>query len=266
MVDRAGTIVVPFAGRIRVAGGTTADAERKIVENLKGKAIEPQALVTVPKNVSNSVTVTGEVTNGARVPISGQGDRVLDVIASAGGVRAPVHESFIAISRGPRTATVPMQALLARPQENIFVRPKDVVTVVRQPQTFTAFGATGRNALVAFDAIGITLEEAVAKAGGLLDQQADPQGVFLLRQEPASIARDLDPAYPIPAGAPYVNVVYRINLKDAATYFLARKFAVRNKDVMYVANAPSTEFNKAMQLFNTVLAPALTGAVVAKGL
>jgi hypothetical protein len=47
-----------------------------------------QVLVNVPRSVSNTVTVTGEVTNGARVPLSVKGDRVMDVIAAAGGIRA----------------------------------------------------------------------------------------------------------------------------------------------------------------------------------
>jgi polysaccharide export outer membrane protein len=263
-VGKDGSITVPYAGRIRVVGLTTQQVERAIVSRLMGKAIEPQALVTVPRNVSSAVTVTGEVSNGSRVALTAGGDRILDVIASAGGLRAPVHETFIAVTRGNQTVRAPMQLLLARPSENIYLRPRDVLTVVRDPQTFTAFGATGKNAHVTFDAIGITLEEALAKVGGLLDSAADPSGVFLLRTEPVAIARRLDPAYPIPAGASSVNVVYRINLRDAATYFVARKFDVRNKDVMYVAHAPTTEFYKAMQLFQTLTGPALTGAMLAK--
>jgi len=38
-----------------------------------------------------------------------------------------------------------------------------------------------------------------------------------------------------------VNVVYKINLRDAATYFLARNFAIRNKNVICVAAAPAME-------------------------
>ena len=260
VVGRDGDITIPYAGRVHVAGLTPKEVERTIVARLIGKAIEPQALVTVPRNLSNTVTVTGEVINGARVPMSAQGDRILDVIASAGGIRAPAHEVFIALSRGTTTAKGPMQALLADPRENVFVRPKDVLTVVREPQTFTAFGSTGKNALVTFDAVGVSLEEAVAKAGGLIDSSADPQGVFLMRAEPTSVARDLDPAYPIEPGARSVNVVYRINMKDAATYFLARNFAVRNKDVIYVAASPSMEFYRAMQLFSTLTQPAITAA------
>ena len=82
---------------------------------------------------------------------------------------------------------MPYNAILARPTENIFLRGGDTLTVVRQPQTFTVFGATGRNAVVPFEADIITLEEAVAKAGGLLDYRADPTGVFLFRYEPVGL-------------------------------------------------------------------------------
>lgn len=262
VVGRDGDITIPYAGRIRVAGSTTAQVERAVVSRLQGKAIEPQALVTVTRNLSNTVTVTGEVTNGARVPLSAGGDRVLDVIAAAGGIRAPVPEVFIDLSRGGATAKVPMQALLNHPEENIYVRPRDVLTVVREPQTFTVFGSAGRNALVPFDAIGITLEEAVAKAGGILDSSADPAGIFLFRSERAAVARELDPAYPIDPADRVVNVVYKINLRDAATYFLARNFAIRNKNVICVAAAPAMELYKAMQLFITLTQPALTGASI----
>ncbi len=264
VVGRDGAITVPYAGRIHVAGMSPAQVERTIVTHLTGKAIEPQALVTVSHNVSNTVTVTGAVTNGARVPLTGRGDRILDVIATAGGVKAPVHEVFIALSRGDTTARVPMQALLANPRENVYARSNDVITVEQQPQTFTVFGAAGRNAMVPFDAVGLTVEEAVAKSGGILDSLADPQGVFLMRAEPVSLARELDPTFPIDPGARTVNVVYRINLKDTNTYFVARHMPVHNKDMIYVASSPSNEFYKAMQMFTTAAQPAILGLAVSK--
>ena len=258
-VSRDGTIMVPYAGILRVAGHTPHQVEAMIVGNLAGKAIEPQAIVSVTRNASNTATVLGDVTNGARVPLSLRGDRVLDVIAAAGGVRAPIHESFVVLSRGDTTARVPMQTLVSNPRENVYVHPGDILTVVREPQTFTAFGAAGHNALVPFDAVGLSLEEAVAKAGGLLDTVADPQGVFLMRAEPVDIARELDPTFPIAPDATTVDVVYRVNLKDAATYFTARRFPMRNKDVLYVAASPSTEFFKALQLFGAATSPLMSG-------
>ena len=265
VVARDGAITVPYAARIRVAGLTPPQVERAIVRNLAGKAIEPQALVTVTRSLTNAATVTGEVTNGARVPLSPKGDRILDVIATAGGVRAPVHETFITLSRGSASATVPMQALISSPRENVFVRPNDVLTLVRNPQTFSVFGATGRNAVVTFDALGITLEEAIAKSGGLIGLQSDPEGVFLLRREPAALARQLDPSLQADPGQQEINVVYRANLRDANTYFLARRMAIRDKDILYVASAASTELQKVLALFSMAAQPALTAVSVCGG-
>lgn len=262
-VDKAGTIQVPYAGRIKLAGLRPAEAEAKVVAGLQGKAIEPQAIVTITKNRSTTITVTGEVTNGLLVPVTAKGDRVLDVIAAAGGIRAPSYESFVRLTRGERTASVPFNTLLADARENIYVRPGDVLTVVRQPQRFTAFGGTGRNELVPFDAAGMTLEEALARVGGLLDFRADPTGVFLLRFEPASLVAELAPERQGQIDTPFVPVVYRLNLRNANSYFMARSFPMRDKDIVYVANAPMTEVDKFLIMVGRVTGPVIAGAALA---
>ncbi|MGH6869333.1 MAG: polysaccharide biosynthesis/export family protein, partial [Methylocella sp.] len=95
VVGRDGAITVPYAGRIPVAGRTTRAVQTIVEHALQGKAIQPQVLVNVTHSVSNTVTVTGEVVNGARVPLSVKGDRVMEVIAAAGGIRAPVNETYV---------------------------------------------------------------------------------------------------------------------------------------------------------------------------
>lgn len=263
IVSRDGSITVPYAGRVQVTGLTTPEVERRIVERLTGKAIEPQVLVTVPQGLSNSVTVLGEVTAGARVPLSVRGERILDVLAMAGGVRAPAHETFVTLQRGGRTVSVPMQRLVSSASENIYAHPHDVLTIIRDPQTFSVFGAAGRNAVVPFDAAGITLEQAVAKAGGLLDYRSDPYGVFLMRFESVSIARQLDPKFETAARDTRVPVIYRLNLRDPRSYFLAQKIRVHNNDMIYVANAPLNELNKVLAVFSTA-ASSVSAAAVAK--
>lgn len=258
VVGQDGSITVPYAGRIRIAGMTTNQVEQLITQRLTGKAIEPAVLVTIPKNLSNTVTIVGEVTNGARVPLSVQGDHVLDVIASAGGIRSPAHESFVKLQRKGQSISMPMQRLIADASENIYVYPGDVVTVVREPQTYTIFGASMRNAVVPFDAAGITLEQAVAKPGGLIDNRSDPSGVFLLRWETPSVARQIDPTHAIDPTGKEVAVVYRLNLREAKSYFLARRIQVRNGDILYIANAPLTELQKVLMLFTLAAQPVQT--------
>lgn len=262
VVARDGTINVPFAGRIRVAGKTPEEIEQQIVKSLSGKTADPQAMVSLTRNVTYTATVTGDVTNGARVPLSPNGDRLLDVIAAAGGIKAPVHESFITMSREGKSITVPMQAILANTRENVYVLPGDVVTVFRAPQSFTAFGATGRNAVIGFDAGGITLEEALGKAGGLLDDRSDPHGVFVLRYEPADLVRRYPNVSHGLLGEGVVPVAYRLDMRDPTSLFRARRFHMRDKDILYVSHAPITEVEKVFRVIQTLTSPVVTGAAV----
>ena len=260
VVGRDGAITVPYAGHVRALGRTTNEIQRTIEAALAGKAIQPQVLVNISKPLANTVTVLGEAAAGGRVPLSVKGDRVLDVIASAGGVRAPINESFIQMTRGSRTVRVAMSRVASNARENIYVRPNDVLTVIREPQTFTAYGATGRNAEIPFEAEGVSLAQALSKAGGLLDYRADPEGIFVFRYEPESIARKLVSADPALSEGRYVKVVYRLNMRDPNNLFLASQFRIFNHDIVYVSNAPLTDVEKIMRIFNLAVAPISSGA------
>jgi len=262
VVARDGAISVPFADRVAVAGKSPVEVQRTIEQRLAEKAIEPQAIVIMTKSVTNAATVSGEVVNGARVPLSVNGDRLLDLIALAGGAKSPVYDTFVRLSRDGVTVTIPMEALVSDPAENIYVWPGDVLTLVRIPQTFAVFGATGQNTQVSFSAEKVTLAEALAKAGGLLDLRADPAGVFLFRFEPPSVVSALK-APPLATGPGGSSpVVYRLDLSDANSYFFAQRFPVEDKDIIYVANARLNELQKFFTLLNTITGPVITGIVV----
>ncbi len=261
-VGRDGSISVPYGGRVRVSGLTIEEAQKRIVATLEGKAIQPQVQLSIVRPISSSATVAGEVAAGARVPLSVRGDRLMDVIAGAGGIRIPVNEAAVQVTRGERSARVSMLRIASDPGENIFVRPGDLVTVVREPQTFIAYGATGRNAEIPFESDKVTLSQALAKAGGLIDSRADPSGVFILRYEPQSVAKLLVPDGPLLQAGGRVPIVYRLNLRDTGSLFLAERFPLHARDVLYVSNAQLSDVQKALLLFNLVVSPIVSGASV----
>jgi polysaccharide biosynthesis/export protein len=262
VVGRDGSISVPYAGRISVVGRTTQDVQKVVESALTGKAIQPQVLINVVHSVSNTVTVTGEVSNGARVPLSVRGDRLLDVIAAAGGVRAPVNETYVQLSRGLTSVRVALSRITSDPRENIYMRPDDVVTLIRDPQTFIAYGATGRNAEIPFDAEGITLAQALAKAGGLMDNRSDPQGVFVFRYESENVARSLRPDSALIRHGRLTPIVYRLDLRNVSGLFAAQSFHIANRDLVYVSNAPLVDAEKVLAIFNTLLGPTGSAAAV----
>jgi polysaccharide biosynthesis/export protein len=249
MVDEKGTITVPYAGAIRASGRTQQQIQDAIVDALKGRALEPQAVVTVVERRKALISVLGEVggggggVSGLRVAASVSGERVLDVIARAGGLRGQGQENWVLLERHKKIAVTPFEALVHEPENNIFVQPGDTIYVYKEPQTFLAFGATGRQGQVPFDAWRLSLAEGLAKAGGLLDDRAEPGWVFLYRAERQQVAQELNCDCSLNDG-PYMPVIYEIDLRDPSSLFLATHFPIRNKDVIYISNARSVEDTK----------------------
>jgi polysaccharide export outer membrane protein len=257
MVDREGFINVPFVGRVQAAGQTLPQIEAEIARRLKGKANQPEVLVRLLRNASANVTVVGEVATSVRMPLTAGGERLLDALAAAGGVRQPVSKMTLQLTRGDRYQALPLDVVIRDPKQNVKLQAGDVVTAIFQPLSFTALGATGKNEEINFEAQGISLAQALARAGGLLDSRSNPQGVFIFRLEQAQ-AMDWprQPVATTPEGL--VPVVYRVNLRDPSSFFVIQGFPISNKDVLYVSNAPAAELQKFLNLIFSVAYPVLT--------
>jgi polysaccharide biosynthesis/export protein len=262
LVMRDGTITIPFAGRVQAAGRTAVELEQDIRRRLQGKAVDPQVIARVSANIANMVTVSGDVVKGALIPVSPYGTRILDVIAAAGGYKSPDYETFVKLSRHGVTVTMPIRELIDHPAENIYAWPGDTLTIVQVQRAFEAFGATARNAEIPFQTEKVSLAQALARSAGLLDERADPAGVFLIRYEPASIANQLTNAAKAPPTDSAVPVVYHLDMKNVKSYFLAQRFPVRDKDVIYVADASSDTIQKFFNLIATLTNPVVNGIIV----
>jgi polysaccharide export outer membrane protein len=249
-VDVHGNVSVPYAGNIRAKGRTTVEVQQEIVNALKNRAIEPQVVVSVVDQRTSLITVLLDG-SARRIPASATPERVLDVLARAGGTGGPGADMWVVLERNRRRAVAPFGALIYEQANNVFVHPDDTLYLYREPQTFLAFGALGAQQQIPFGTWRITLAEAVAKAGGLVDGAADPASVFLYRGETRETAKDLGIDC-TPFTGPLVPVIYNINLRDPAGYFLATNFEMRNKDMIYVSNSVSVESTKAMAYFNTI--------------
>lgn len=256
VVGRDGSITVPYAGRIPVAGRTTRAVQEVIQRALEGKAIQPQVLVNDSKAISTTISIGGEGIGAAqRLPLSVHGDRLLDVIAQAGGVRMQVNEIYVVLQRGGVTERVPLARVTEDPRENIYMRPGDVVSLVRDPQTFLVSGAANGNAEVPFGNDTISLAQALSKVGGLSDLRADARGVFVFRYENPALLRSIRPDSALLQGQARVPVVYRLNLQEPNNLFLQQRFQIANRDLIFISNAPTVEVQKAVDIFNGFLAP-----------
>jgi polysaccharide biosynthesis/export protein len=264
-VDTKGFISVPYAGLVPTAGKTPSQVEQEIVDRIKNRAIEPQAIVALVTQNTSLITVIGEVntenTPSGRIPAQPAGERLLDIITRAGGLKDQGQDMWLVLERHGRRASVPFGSLIYEPGNNIWAWPGDTIYLYKEPQTYLAFGASGQQGQFQFSAGAqssawrMTLAEGVAAAGGLIDVQADPGSVFLYRREPRELAEKLGVDCSKMDG-PTVPVVYSVSFADPAGYFLATRMQMRNKDVIFAANAQSVEVTKFAQFADAVLTPA----------
>jgi polysaccharide export outer membrane protein len=269
-VDQQGNILVPYAGQVPAAGKTPTQIQEEIVDRLKNRAIEPQVLVSLVTKNSSLITVIGEVNGASAFSPSGRiapqpaGERLLDVITRAGGIKDQGQDLWVVLERHGRRAAAPFGSLIYDPGNNIWVWPGDTIYLYKEPQTYLAFGASGLQGQLQFSAGNqssawrMTLAEAIAAAGGLLDLQADPGSVFLYRREPRELAEILGVDCSKMDG-PTVPIVYSVSFSDPAGYFLATRVQMRNKDVVFAANAQSVEITKFVGFLNTLISLPASG-------
>jgi polysaccharide biosynthesis/export protein len=254
-VDNNGNITVPYAGNIRAQDKTPTEVQIAIVAALKNRAIDPQAVVALVDQRASLISVLGDVRAAGRFPASASGERILDAVTRAGGPSTQGYDTWVTFERGGHRASVPFGALVYEPSNNIFVLPNDTIYLYSQPQTFVAFGAAGTQGQYKFDAWRVSLAEAVGKHGGLNDSLADPASVFLYRGETREVAERLGVDTSRFQG-PIIPIIYNVDFRDPAGYFMAQTFEMRNKDVIYASNAASVETTKFLNFLRTIMATA----------
>ncbi|RQV11025.1 polysaccharide export protein [Burkholderia cenocepacia] len=256
VVNASGNIFVPFIGAVRVAGRTATEVEQEITRRLAGTANHPQVLVRTSQNATATATVLSDAGSSVRVPLTPKGETVLDALSAAGGAHGPIGKISVQLTRGGVVQTMPLESVLRDPSQNVKLHGGDIVALLSMPYSFTALGATGKNEEISFEAKGISLTQALGRTGGLNDSRSDPKGVFIFRQEGKVVA---DGAGRTSNGGA-APVIYRVDMTNPASFFLANKFMMRNGDIMYVANSPIADLQKFLNIVFSVAYP-VTNAV-----
>lgn len=257
-VDAGGSITFPYVGRVRASGRTPSELARVIEGGLKSKSTDPQVVVTVASNLSSTLFVSGDVEKPGRVPLTLGHERLLDVIAVAGGPKKPDYDTYVQVTRRNATARILLQTLTQQPQQDITLMPGDRVQLIYKPRSFTAFGATQKVEQVPLNTANVSLAEGIARTGGPLNDRADANAVFLVRYEGPAVARRLGLVVQ-PAGTP---VMYRVDMLNPTNYFLTTKVAMRDQDVLLIASARTDQINKLFSLVSQLVLPILVGRQV----
>lgn len=298
-VTPAGTIEVPYVGTIKVAGLGLRQIERTIENRLAGKAKEPQVIVELVADRTNTITVSGDVKSPGRVPLSDGVRTAVEAINRAGGVLAPKplpsawteqEAALQAAAEGdasgtPATAgssgagsttTSASGEEQAKPQKlsqfEVVVRRHGEVLLVKQYLELLA-GADiavekGDEIVVRSSSQVVTVLGAVAIAGNVPLTKpnmtlAETLGTVHALQDLRTNKTGL---YVFRLGDIRDNPtararIFRLDFMQPVSGFVAQQFGMKPKDVIFVANAPLYEYDKVLTVLyrTTIIGGIVTG-------
>ena len=251
-VDGSGFIFIPYAGRVRAAGNSPEALRRIITEKLDKQTPDPQVLVTRLAGDGATVSIVGGVSGQGVYPIERPTRTLSAMLARAGGIAIEPEIAQITVIRGKQHGKIWFEDLYKHPELDIALRNNDRILIQNDTRSFTALGATGTQTRMLFESQSLSAIEAIAQIGGLNTLAADPTGVFVFRNEPAEIANAVLNRNDL-IGAQ--RMIYVLNLTQPNGMFIARDFAIRDDDTVYVTEAPFVQWSKAIS--------ALTGTLTA---
>ena len=247
-VDEKGFIFVPYVGLIRAAGRTLSQLRETIQARLAEKTLNPQVDVFPVDGQGRVISIQGRVRTPGLYPIERPTERLLAMLARAGGVTEDPEVIRLKLRRGGATGEIWVQDLYDNPGNDVALRSGDALIAERDRRIFTALGAVGRQSVVPFPVRDLSVERAMGAVGGLVDATADPTGVFVFRNESAAIVAKFLPGTAGQSGAGESRrVVYLLDLTKPGGLFLAREFFMRDGDTLYVTSAPFTKWMKILQ-------------------
>ena len=250
VVDRDGTVAIPFGGAVRVQGLTAREASAAVLRSLRGKVANPQAIVTVADSPANGIVVLGEVRTPGRARVQPGAENLLDAIAAAGGPNRNIDDIVVTVNRSGTTYEAPLRKVLSSFDQNIRLRRGDQVNLVYQPRRYTSFGALGRVSQLEMPSGTLTLTGALGQLGGLNGTVADAKSVLVFRYERPEVAALAGAT--APATSRGVPVVYRLNLAEPAGFFVANNFVVQPDDVLFVPPSNVAEMRKFFEFVRSI--------------
>lgn len=240
-VDGDGFIFIPYAGRIKAAGNSPEAIRRIITGKLADQTPDPQVEVRRAAGDGSTVSLVGAVGGQGVYPIERPTRTLSSMLARSGGITIEPEIAQITVIRGAARGKIWFEDLYRNPELDIALRGGDKILVEQDTRSFTALGATGAQARVAFESQNLSAIEAIAQVGGLLSASADPTGVFVLRNEPEEVAEQVLGRNDLEGSQ---RLVYVLDLTEPNGMFMARDFVIRDGDTLYVTEAPFTQWSK----------------------
>jgi polysaccharide export outer membrane protein len=236
-VSDSGAIFLPYVGQVRVAERTPDSARELLQRQLEAVAPGTQVQLSMAEGRDNSVDMISGVRSAGNVKLPDQDFSVLAAISASGGVNEALTNPQVKLVRGQKTYRTSLSNLFEDPSLDTRLQGGDKIIIERDPRYFLSLGAAGNESQFDFNRDRVSALDALAIIGGVTDSRANPKGVLVLREYPASALAAGQ------RGPRQQRVVFTIDLTTSDGLFSARNFYINSGDLVLATESPLSSVN-----------------------
>lgn len=236
-VSSDGTIFYPYVGEIEVNGLTEQEVRQRITEGLSRYIKEPQLDVRVVSFNSQKVHLSGEVAEQGILPVTDIPLTLSSAITASGGATEKAALDAVVLVRGEERSEHDLVALFQYGDlsQDVLLRDGDRVHVPMNTRNKVfVMGEVKQPAAIPLIEGQLSLAE-VLSTGGIDQNAADPEQIFILRQEQGNAT------------------AYHLDASEPGALILATAFPMQALDVVFVSTSNLSRWNRVLtQLLPTV--------------
>ncbi|KAG8150886.1 polysaccharide biosynthesis/export family protein [Burkholderia catarinensis] len=251
VVDDRGNLTFPYAGSMKVAGLTAADAQARVKRALGSVYRDPQVTLRVASFRSQQVMVDGEVHTPGALPVNDVPMTLASAIARAGGFTPAADQSDVTIVRDGTPVRIDLARLIERHRDvsRIVLRDGDLLRIgARDDNGVYVMGEVNRPSLARPKRDGrLTLSDALLQAGSINSNTADAAQMFVIRG-----AQDRAPT------------VFHLDARSPVAMVLANQFELEPKDIVYVDSNGLVRFSRVLSLLLPSVNTGVAAGIAAK--
>ncbi len=247
VVSSNGEVFLPFVGDLKISGMSPETARQRIEEKYLETIPSAQVQISVTPGRANTANLVSGVGAPGVYPLEGRNVTVLSLIAQGGGARGGMENPQVKLMRGSSVYGISLDRLFDNPSLDAEVRGGDRILIEEDDRTFLALGAAGTQSEFVFPDDHVTALQALSLIGGVDAGRANPKGVLVLREYPASALRTDG------TGPAKEQVVFTVDLTTADGLFAARNFEIMAGDLVYATESPINSARSVLGLIGATL-------------
>lgn len=234
-VAKDGTIYFPFVGRVHAAGKTPGQLRDQLASGLGPYIKNPQVDVRVLSYRSQKIQVTGDVKTPGPLSMSDVPLTLVDAITRSGGYTDNADINRVRLTRNGKLYVLDANRMLngGDASQNVLLQDGDIINVPDHSDSRVFVMGEVKTPIQTNLIRGkLTIADALTSAGGILDTDANPRQIFVMRG-----MKD-NPTQP---------EIYRLDMTKPDAIMLSSQFQLHPLDVVYVGTAASATFNRLLQ-------------------